>query len=341
MPFSANRQPMRRRKGFRRALLSTLAGGGLLFAGASWLVARRISGRLLSAQGLGPAPQDRQGLLALLRENARIVSDDRHRGSMRSPVELAAILASPGDVSSRPTILFLHGKGGNAIEWKPDAVRALRLGYNVLLPDLRGHGASQGDFVTYGLLEKEDLTNALQAARERHGLDPERLGVHSCSAGSAVALEFAAGRPGVKALWLESPYAEPREMARHYLSLATGIPAFLLALTARLAVRRAVARVERELGVTGSAGLAEVDPLRAVARIRAPVLLVYGAADRLIPERFVERLARELPPGSEVWKTSAGHCHHDDEAAKVLTAEYERRWNAFFALYLPVTPARS
>lgn len=328
---------MRRRKGFLRALLSTLAGGGLLFAGASWLVARKISGRLISAVGLGPPPRDRQDLLDALKSNARIVSDDRHRGSARSPVELAAVLASPGAVASRPTILFLHGKGGNAIEWKTDAVRALRLGYNVLLPDLRGHGSSQGDFVTYGLLEKEDLANAIETARERHGVDPSRIGLHSCSAGSAVALELAADRPGVRALWLESPYADPREMARHYLSLATGIPAFLLGLTSRLAVRRAVARVERELGVSESSGLAHVNPLRTVSAIRAPILLVYGASDRLVPERFVERLARALPSGSEIWRTPAGHCHHEDEPAKVLTAEYEVRWTAFFSRHLPVT----
>jgi len=332
---------MRRRKGFRRALLSTLAGSGLLFAGASWLVARKIAGRLISAEGLGPPPRDRRDLLGALEENARIVSDERHRGSARSPVELAAVLASPGDVASRPTILFLHGKGGNAIEWKAEAVRALRLGYNVLLPDLRGHGSSQGDFFTYGLLEKEDLANALASFRERHGLDLGRIGIHSCSAGSAVALELAAGRPGVRALWLESPYADPREMARHYLSLATGIPAFLLGLTSRLAVRSAVKRVERELHVSGSSGLAHVDPLRTVSGIEAPILLVHGASDRLIPERFVERLALSLPPGSEVWRTPAGHCHHDDEPARVLAAEYERRWTAFFARHLPVTEIRT
>lgn len=332
---------MKRRKGFRRALLSTLAGGGLLFAAASWLVARKISGRLISAVGLGPPPQDRQDLLEALKSNARIVSDDRHPGSARSPVELAAVLASPGDVALRPTILFLHGKGGNAIEWKRDAVRALRLGYNVLLPDLRGHGSSQGDFVTYGLLEKEDLANAIEAARERHGVDPDRLGLHSCSAGSAVALELAADRPGVQALWLESPYADPRRMARHYLSLATGIPEFLLGLTSLLAVRRAVAHVARQLGASESTGLAHVDSLRTVAAIRAPILLVYGASDRLVPERFVERLARALPAGSEIWRTPAGHCHHEDEPAKVLAAEYEERWTVFFARHLPIAEIRT
>ena len=120
-------------------------------------------------------------------------------------MELAAVFASRGDAGARPTILFLHGKGGNAAEWQPDALRALGQGYNVLLPDLRAHAPSGGRFVTYGFLEKEDLASLVAAARSRFGIDAERLGSHACSAGSTVALEFAADRPEVRALWIESP----------------------------------------------------------------------------------------------------------------------------------------
>ncbi|HSS44760.1 MAG TPA: alpha/beta hydrolase, partial [Thermoanaerobaculia bacterium] len=237
-----------------------------------------------------------------------------------------------------PTILFLHGKGGNAAEWQPDALRALRLGYNVLLPDLRGHRPSGGSLVTYGFLEKEDLANCLNASRERFGLDPTRLGLHGCSAGSTVALEFAADNVSVRALWLESPYAEPGAMARHYLSLATGLPPWFLGLTARWAVRHAIARVRRELALGKTEkGLDRVDPLAAVARVRARVCLVYGEEDELVPPPFAERLARALPTGSSVWRAAkAGHCHHENEPARVVAQEYERRWREFFQGSLPV-----
>jgi pimeloyl-ACP methyl ester carboxylesterase len=63
---------------------------------------------------------------------------------------------------------------------------------------------------------------------------------------------------------------------------------------------------------------------------------VYGRTDRLVPMPFVERLAGALPPGSAVWETPAGHCHHEDEPEKVLAAEYRRRWEDFFRRHLPV-----
>ena len=221
------------------------------------------------------------------------------------------------------------------MEWRPDAFRALELGYNVLVPDLRGHPPSGGDFVTYGYLEREDLENALAAGRERFGLDASRLGIHSCSAGSTIALEFAAGREGVRALWLESPYADPREMAAHYLSLSTGLPRWLLAPVARRAVATAVSRIRRELGSSGDA-VPDFDPLRAAAGIRGRICVVYGERDRLVPPQFVQRLVEALPPGSAVWNPAAGHCHHADEPAQTFPEEYDLRWRKFFGSALPV-----
>lgn len=297
-----------------------------------------LAERLLSPEGLGPTPDRHEDLLLALEGNATVVANLRHRGSARLPVELSATFASPGSPEGRPTLLFLHGKGGNSSEWEEDVVRALGLGYNVLLPDLRGHGKSGGTFFTAGYLEKDDLALTVAAARDGFGIDPERIGIHSCSAGSSVALEFAAGRAGVRAIWLESPFGEPLEMARHYLSRATRIPAPLLTLASRWAVERAVARVRRELGVAqGAGGLELFDPIRAAARVTAAILLVHGEEDRLVPSHFTRKLVAALPPRSSVWSVpGAGHCHHENEPAAAARKAYERRWTEFFGAYLPV-----
>ena len=309
----------------------------LLYLSFSYLASRALARRLLAPEGLGPTPLRHEALEKTLAGVAPTVIEMRHGGSARLTCELSTTFASPGDPESRPTLLFLHGKGGNASEWEPDALRALRAGYNVLLPDLRGHGRSGGELFTLGFLEREDLECALKAAAQRFGIDPERLGIHSCSAGSSVALEFAAGRSGVRAIWLESPFAEPRRMARHYLALGTRIPAPLLTLASRWAIDLSISRVRRALGEPRRGRLELLDPIRAAARVRAPIALVHGGEDRLIPPGFTRRLAEALPPGSEIWTAAgAGHCHHDNEAEKVVKEEYERRWDAFFRRHLAV-----
>jgi uncharacterized protein len=319
------------------AMVVLLAVAALLYGAVSWLLGAALAGPLISSRGLAAGEDRRQALLAAMRLRASEVVGFEYRGSAKDPVTLHATFASPGDPASRATILFLHGKGGNASEWEPDAVRALTEGYNVLIPDLRAHGLSGGRFITYGYLEKEDLGNALAAAAERFGLDHGRLGVHSCSAGSAVALQFASGNAEVKALWLESPFAEPRAMARRYLNRMTRLPEWLLDPAARVAFRRALARLRRELGGRGGEGVESADPIAAAKGIRAAVLLVYGSRDLLIPPRLVRRLRDALPAGTEVWEVrQAGHCHHDDEAEKVDPGQYEARWIRFFEAHLRV-----
>ena len=329
---------MRSKKAGWIAASSALGAAGAYLAG-SWFAGRALARLLISPEGLEPVRDRREDLLSALRESGASVADFRYRGSRYDPVELAAVFASPQPSGARrPTILFLHGKGGAAAEWRPEALRALACGYAVLLPDLRAHGESTGEFFTYGFLEKDDLSNAVETARDRFGLDPARLGLHACSAGSFPALEYASQSRGMRALWIESPYADAREMARHYLSLWTGLPAAWLGLTSRLAVARAVRKVRRRLDLPPEApGLEAVDPILAIRRIEAPVCLVYGERDELVPPRFVRRFEENLPPGSEVWKAeNAGHCHHEDEPAKVATEEYDRRWRAFFRRHLPV-----
>ncbi len=319
-----------------RRRIALAAAAGAAFAGGSWLLARSVAGRLISPHGLDPVPTRRENLLESLRNAGARVEDFRFRGAAADPVELAALYAAPDASSpsspvSRGTLIFLHGKGGNAAEWQPDALRAIAQGYSVLLPDLRGHRPSGGNFVTYGYLEREDLSLAIAAAAA-FGLDPHRIGLHSCSAGSAIALAWAAENPQIRALWLESPFADAREMARHYLSLLTGIPSWALGLTTSLAIARALGSIREALALPPEAPDPAMNSIASAARIRAPVYLVFGERDELVPPRFTRRLAEALPPGTAVWNPQgAGHCHHEDEPERVAAQEYGRRWTEFFA----------
>ena len=313
-----------------RRLEVAIAAGAAAYVGGSWLLAKSVTRRLISSEALIPASSRRADLLAALSASGARVFDFRSKGAAADPVDVAAILATPAEPSRRGTIVFLHGKGGNAAEWTPDALRAIAQGYNALLPDLRAHRPSGGEFVTYGYLESEDLAHTVADAAA-FGLDPRRLALHSCSAGSWIALRFAAADSGVRGLWLESPFADARQMARHYLSLTTGLPSWALGLTTFFAVESAIGTIRRSLHLPADAPGLEMDSLSVAARVRAPVYLVYGERDALVPPAFTRRLAAAFAPGTQVWNPQgAGHCHHDDEAERVAAAEYDARWTKFF-----------
>jgi len=317
-------------KSIRGVAWSAAVAGGAYLAG-SYAAAVALADALVSPRGLVPGVDDRTIFLETLRQSASIVASYEHPGDPRDPVTLVATFASPGDAPARATILFLHGKGGNATEWLPDAVRALECGFNVLCPDLRGHAASGGRFITFGLLEKADVTNSLDAAAARFGIDRARLGIHGCSSGCSTALQLAAESPEARALWLESPFGEVRSMARHYLHLKSGLPTWALGLTTDLAISRADAKVRRALSLSREEGLAAMNPIAAAGRVRCPTALVYGRRDELALPEFLGAMEEALPRSTIVWEVAtAGHCHHADQPLAVEKAEYERRWKEFF-----------
>src|ERR1700742_2588036 len=98
---------------------------------------------------------------------------------------------------SLPTVLFLHGAGMDHTAWALHDRWFAHHGYNVLAPDLPGHGRSPGKPLA-SIAEMADWTAALLDAA---GSASARLIGHSM--GSLIALETAARHPGkVSALTL-------------------------------------------------------------------------------------------------------------------------------------------
>src|SRR6476660_195174 len=99
-------------KAWRFFTASLLGGAGAYVAG-SWLAGKALGWRLVSPEGLAPLLAEHKILLDALAAGGGRVEELRHPGSSADPVELAAVFASlKPDAAPRPTILFLHGKGG-------------------------------------------------------------------------------------------------------------------------------------------------------------------------------------------------------------------------------------
>ena len=291
---------------------------------------RSLAEILLSPVGLAPVTASTEAFrmaVAAAAGDAGVVETLVHDGDPEEPARLVTLFASPGRPETRPTLLFLHGKGGGGAEWTKDAVRSLRLGFNVLVPDLRGHAPSTGARITCGIRETNDLLLLLDLARERFGVEAARLGIDGCSYGSLLALQLAAVRAPA-ALWLQAPFGDLRAMAVHYLHRATGLPRVLLEGPVRLLVRR----IEK----TEKLDLSRADPVAAARRVTCPTTVVHGETDALVPIRFSPRLYEALAGPKTFWRVPAcGHCHHADEPQAVVPAEYERRWTEFFLENVP------
>jgi hypothetical protein len=177
---------------------------------------------------------------------------------------------------NRPVIAYLHGNGGH-IGYRAERLRWFaRNGYGVLMAEYRGYGGNPGTPTERGLIA--DGAAALDFVGGE-GIAPNRLVIYGESLGSGVAVALAAGRR-VASLILEAPFTSVAEVAQHHYSF---IPASTL-------VRD------------------RFDSLAKIGQVRAPILVLHGERDRVVPLRFGRALFDAAPEPKELWLArEAGH----------------------------------
>jgi uncharacterized protein len=193
----------------------------------------------------------------------------------------------PADGTGRaPAIAWGHGNGTDRRQWLPVALAVHEAGLAQVLFDFTGRGESDGDVITLGLHEAHDLRAALDFLTGRPEIDPMRLAVGGRSMGAAAALFEAAEDARVKALVLDSPFADLTALVDGTLT-KLHVPAFL--------VRGPLLAVA---GWRANYSPSAVRPIDAIRKVRVPILLLHGDRDSLVP--FDDALALKKAAGGAV-----------------------------------------
>lgn len=217
-------------------------------------------------------------------------------------------LAGPRDAG----IVLLHGIRSNRTSLVERAKFLRRQGYNVLLFDLQGHGESDGDYITFGLLEARDVKAAVKFMRETKQMS--RVGVIGLSLGGAAAL--LADGAGADAIIVEAVYSTIETAIGNRLQIRLG-PAGKY-LTPLLSYQ-----LHLRLGIPAD----ELAPIDHVSTIRVPILFIAGGNDRRTTEEDTQALFAKANEPKSLWIVEDGV--HQDFYRKA-PAEYEKRVLEFF-----------
>jgi fermentation-respiration switch protein FrsA (DUF1100 family) len=196
----------------------------------------------------------------------------------------------PGRVPT--TLLYSHGNAGN-IGDRLAIARLLvdQLGIGVFMYDYRGYGKSEGTPSEAGL--SSDARGA-RGALLREGVAPEHVVYYGRSLGASVTVDLAVAHPP-RAVVLESPFTSVRSMANGILP---GIGHFFRT---------------------------RWDSLTKIARLQAPLLILHGDADEVVPYAQGQALFAAAP-GPKTFFTIRGGRHYHMEAA---WSEYWKAWRGF------------
>ena len=176
----------------------------------------------------------------------------------------------------RPVILYFHGNGGNIGHRAHRMQRFGGEGYGVLMLEYRGYGGNPGGPSEAGFYADGQ---AAVDFLEHEGIVPARVVLYGESLGTGVAVQVAATRP-IGALILESAYTSIAAVAQYHYPY---VPAALLIWD-------------------------RFDSVSRIAAVKAPVLVLIGGRDAIVPDRFSRALYDAAPEPKEVWfAPDAGH----------------------------------
>ncbi len=218
------------------------------------------------------------------------------------------------DKGCNKTALVVHGWRDQPIKFFYLAKMYERdLGYNVVIPDVYGHGRSQGDVVRMGWLDRLDMLRWLHAFRR------DTMVMHGVSMGAATTM-MTAGEPmpaGIKDIRFveDCGYTSVWDEFSGQLREQFSLPEFPLLYTSSLLCQ-----------LRYGWNFREASALEQVKKVRQPMLLIHGGSDTFVPTAMVYRLYDAKPEPKELW-VAEGSEHA--RSYKDHRDEYTRRVRLF------------
>lgn len=213
-------------------------------------------------------------MLARPYENVYITSHDglKLRARLYMQNEKAPFAVGMHGYRSTPMLDF---SGGGAF--------ALELGFNLILPDQRACGESEGRTISFGYNESFDTLGWVKYISERWGEDREiiLLGV-SLGAGTVV---MAAGRglpENVRAVIADCPFSSAEKIVKKVMR-DRGIPVVLYPL------------LRFGTAVFGGFDPNKATPTELAGSVKVPLTLIHGEDDTFVPPSMSEEILAACP----------------------------------------------
>lgn len=172
-----------------------------------------------------------------------------------------------------PLQIQFHGYRGSALrDLCGGTPLAIKLGHNVLLVDQRAHGRSDGETITFGVLERRDCLEWIHYAQKRFGVEiPIVLTGVSMGAATVLMASDLELPSAVKAVVADCPFSAPREIIAR-VAENMGLPGKPAAAVCALGGL-----------LYGRFRLGSSSAVEAVRGSKLPTLLIHGEDDRFVP----------------------------------------------------------
>lgn len=201
------------------------------------------------------------------------------------------------DESSHKWLIGVHGYTGQKEHYHNIACQYAELGYNVLLPDMRSHGESEGTYIGMGLLEKDDMLLWINLIIE---IDPKaEIILHGTSMGGATVMMTSgeALPENVKGIIEDCGYTSVWDIFADELDYLFGLPTFPVLNAAEFVGN-----------IRAGYDFSEASSIEQVKKAEVPMLFIHGSEDNFVMTDMVYEVYDACPTAKDILVIEgAGH----------------------------------
>lgn len=172
-------------------------------------------------------------------------------------------------------VIVIHGYQSQNTEMMSYGARYAEAGWNVLLPDNRAHGKSQGDYIGMGWLDKEDIASWVRWIVKRDS--QAQIVLHGVSMGGATAMMCSGDQLEHVIGYIEDcGYTSVWDIFASELKNQFSLPTFPI-----LDISNIVAEMKAGYNFKDASSIEQVK------KSKQPILFIHGGQDDFVPTEMV------------------------------------------------------
>ena len=171
-----------------------------------------------------------------------------------------------------PVVLYLHGNSSSRLEGLNNLEVLLKYNINLFVIDFPGCGLSEGEYISLGYHEKNDVKIIVDFIENLPGIS--KIGIWGRSMGAATTLLYTYKDPRIFAICIDSPFENFKRLAEELVIKQIKLPKFI--------IDGALKIVQGTIKKKNGLDIYKLKPLENVSNTFQPALFIHAINDELI-----------------------------------------------------------
>ena len=171
-----------------------------------------------------------------------------------------------------PCVIYVHANASSRLEGINMKRYLLKNYINICAFDFEGSGYSEGEYISLGYHEKNQLRNIVDFVEKYPGVGD--IGLWGRSMGAATTLIYASMDKRIKAIVVDSPFSDFRKVAKETVLNQVHVPGFL--------VEGAISIIGKSVFKKNGMKINDIKAIDAVKKCKIPVIFIHARDDDIV-----------------------------------------------------------